>query len=119
MVQSDALTKEQYQEAFEYSEKVCADLNKSVTEFHCIQTCREKLTAHGFHELRETDAWKLEAGKSYFFSRNHSTFVAFRLGNQCTAETGVELFKMLGCHTDSPCFKIAPISKLEGRHGFT
>lgn len=26
---------------------------------------------------------------------------------------------MLGCHTDSPCFKIAPISKLEGRHGFT
>jgi aspartyl aminopeptidase len=26
---------------------------------------------------------------------------------------------MLGCHTDSPCFKIAPVSKLEGRSGFT
>eukprot|EP01010_Urceolus_cornutus_P003994 NODE_597_length_1510_cov_408.447639_g446_i0.p1 GENE.NODE_597_length_1510_cov_408.447639_g446_i0~~NODE_597_length_1510_cov_408.447639_g446_i0.p1 ORF type:complete len:160 (+),score=12.01 NODE_597_length_1510_cov_408.447639_g446_i0:315-794(+) len=26
---------------------------------------------------------------------------------------------MLGCHTDSPCFKIAPVSKLEGKCGFT
>lgn len=81
MVQSAAISKEFYDEAFEYSKKVCADLNKSVTEFHAVQTCREKLTAQGFIELKETDAWKLQGGKSYFFSRNHSTFVAFRLGN--------------------------------------
>jgi aspartyl aminopeptidase len=26
---------------------------------------------------------------------------------------------MIGCHTDSPCFKIAPVSKMENKCGFT
>jgi aspartyl aminopeptidase len=59
---------------------VADDLNEAVTEFHAVQTFKDKLVAEGFTQLKEIDAWHLEAGKSYFFTRNHSTFVAFRVG---------------------------------------
>ena len=37
--------------------------------------------------------------------------MAFTLGNKCTA--GVDLFKIIGCHTDSPVLKLAPFNKVE------
>jgi len=39
------------------------------------------------------------------------------VGSKVKAE-GLSLFKVIGCHTDSPCFKIAPITKLENRLGW-
>lgn len=64
-----------------------------------------------------SDAWKLEAGKGYFFTRNNSTIVAFNVGAKA-AETGVSMFKILGCHTDSPVLKLAPVSKAGDRAGY-
>lgn len=63
------------------------------------------------------DKWNLEGGKSYYFSRNNSTIVAFTLGNNVSAE-GISLFKIVGCHTDSPVFKLAPTTKLNDKSGF-
>lgn len=33
-------------------------------------------------QLSERDEWKLEAGKKYYFTRNHSTIVAFAVGKK-------------------------------------
>ena len=48
-----------------------------------------RLTAAGYTELSETDAWTLEPGKGYFAQRNASTVIAFRLGRRAPSSTGV------------------------------
>lgn len=48
-------------------------------------------------------------GGKYFFTRNMSTLVAFAVGEKVTAGSG---FTIVGAHTDSPCPKLKPISKL-------
>lgn len=65
-----------------------------------------------------SDPWALEAGKSYFFTRNNSTLVAFIVGAQAGAQDAVSLFKIIGCHTDSPVLKLAPVTKLADRSGY-
>lgn len=76
-----------------------------------MQWCANTLLENGFTELKETGKWHLEAGKGYFFKRNGSTICAFLAGAQC-GKHPVSAFKIVGCHTDSPCLKIAPRSKL-------
>ena len=49
-------------------------------------------------------------------TRNYSSFAAFTIGNippipEEAEGRGIQAFKVVGCHTDSPCLKIAPISK--------
>jgi aspartyl aminopeptidase len=65
----------------------------------------------------DSDQWKLEAGQGYFFTRNNSTLVAFNIGKKAATE-GVSMFKIVGCHTDSPVLKLAPVSKTGDRAGF-
>ncbi|KAJ6764197.1 ASPARTYL AMINOPEPTIDASE [Salix koriyanagi] len=61
-----------------------------------------------FHAVERQD-WNLEAGKRYFFTRNYSTIVAFAIGNKFEAGNG---FYIVGAHTDSPCLKLKPVSKV-------
>ncbi len=68
-------------------------------------------------KMVNSDQWKLEAGKGYFFTRNNSTLVAFNIGHKAASE-GVSMFKIVGCHTDSPVLKLSPVSKLNDRAGF-
>lgn len=67
--------------------------------------------------MQYRDQWNLEGGKGYFFTRNNSTIVAFSVGGKAATE-GVSLFKIVGCHTDSPVLKLAPVTKLPDRVGF-
>lgn len=43
--------------------------------------------------------------------------MAFTVGNKA-ATTGVSLYKIIGCHTDSPVLKLAPVTKMQDRSGF-
>ncbi len=51
----------------------------------------------------------------YFYLRNNSTIIAFRIGANVSWNTGG--YKILGAHTDSPCLKMKPMS-LRNAHGF-
>lgn len=92
------------------NERLVKGLNESPSQFHAVDYCKRELKENGFEEVEETGKWKLEGGKGYFFSRNESTLVAFVVGKQ-VPKNGIELYKIIGCHTDSPVLKIAPISK--------
>ena len=98
-------------EARTYTTGIMDALNKSKSHFHAVNFCADTLHANGFAELKETGKWTLEAGKGYYFRRNNSTICAFLAGAKCGANP-VSAFKIIGCHTDSPCLKIAPRSKL-------
>ncbi|CAL1389061.1 unnamed protein product [Linum trigynum] len=84
-------------------------LNASPTAFHAVDEAKRRLRNAGFEQVSEKEDWKLEAGKRYFFTRNYSTIVAFAVGKRYVAGNG---FYVIGAHTDSPCLKLKPVSKV-------
>jgi hypothetical protein len=60
-------------------------------------------------EINERDAWSLEPGGKYFFTRNMSAVCAFAVGGAYAPGSG---FIVIGAHTDSPCPKLKPQTKL-------
>lgn len=74
-----------------------------------VDESKRRLVKAGYEQLSERDDWKLEAGKKYFFTRNYSTIVAFAIGHKYVAGNG---FHIIGAHTDSPCLKLKPVSKV-------
>jgi aspartyl aminopeptidase len=92
-------------------------VNQCFTPFHVVHWCKARLVEKGFKELYETENWQLEKSGKYFFTRNHSTLVAFDLGKDFdinnTGNTYFKSgFKIVGAHTDSPCLRLAPVSKM-------
>uniref|UniRef100_I1R544 Aspartyl aminopeptidase n=1 Tax=Oryza glaberrima TaxID=4538 RepID=I1R544_ORYGL len=85
-------------------------LNASPTAFHAVDEAKRRLKAAGFSQLSEREEWAgLQPGRKYFFTRNHSTIVAFAIGAKYAAGNG---FHIIGAHTDSPCLKLKPVSKV-------
>ncbi|GMI75723.1 M18 aspartyl aminopeptidase2 [Hibiscus trionum] len=85
-------------------------LNASPTAFHAVDEAKKRLQKIGYELVIEREDWKLEAGKRYFFTRNHSTIVAFAIGKKYVAGNG---FHIVGAHTDSPCLKLKPVSEVK------
>ena len=85
-------------------------VNLSVTPFHAVETSKTVLQSAGFQELHEQKPWSLKKGGKYYFTRNQSSIFAFVVGSDFNHETGA--FRLIGTHTDSPCPKIAPASKI-------
>ncbi|CAN6578543.1 unnamed protein product [Malus baccata var. baccata] len=84
-------------------------LNAAPTAFHAVDEAKKRLRSAGYEQVSEREDWKLEAGKKYFFTRNYSTIVAFAIGKKYVAGNG---FHIVGAHTDSPCLKLKPVSKV-------
>eukprot|EP01050_Picozoa_sp_SAG11_P014301 SAG11_NODE_1744_length_4334_cov_32.676033_4_plen_259_part_00 len=88
----------------------CLDyLNQSWTAYHAVHNTKAALLEAGYTELSEKDPWELVPGGKYFFTRNMSSLVAFAIGAQATTAAP---FVVVGAHTDSPCPKLKPASKL-------
>ena len=78
-------------------------IDRSPTPFHAVENMRQLLLTNKFVELREDESWPLESSGEYFTTRNGSSIVAFRLGDELS-----EGFRMIGAHTDSPCLRLKP-----------
>ena len=98
----------------QFNQELLAFIQASPTAFHAAQTMAKQLSAAGFTELHETDAWQLQAGKRYYVTRNDSSIIAFVYGKKNLLDTGI---RMLGAHTDSPCLKVKPQPELN-RKGY-
>lgn len=75
------VTKELFTKSKEYARHIVNELNICKQPYLTVQHLGDRLTKAGFTHLSEAEPnWKLEGGKSYFFSRNGSTLVAFTIG---------------------------------------
>ena len=95
------------------NEQLFTFIEESPTPYHVVRTISRKLLEKGFQELKEQESWKLEAGGSYYVSRNGSSLIAFRI-----PETETRGFRIVAGHSDSPCFKLKehPEIGVEGQY---
>jgi len=89
-------------------------LTASVTPFHAVESMKTLLLDRGFEELKETDIWEINPLGKYFITRNDSSIIALKLGENELSESGI---RMVGAHTDSPCLKVKPNPELI-KHGY-
>ena len=88
-----------------FAEGLLQYLNDSPTAYHAVENAKELLKESGFTEIKEAEPWALRKGGKYFVVKNRSAVIAFIVGEGNPAEEG---FRIIGAHTDSPCFKIKP-----------
>lgn len=81
---------------------------KSPSPYHAVNIIKEKLVANGFETIKEADTWTISPGKSYVVTRNGSSLISFRVGDNYKPGGPVAI---VGAHTDSPCLRIKPILK--------
>lgn len=94
----------------EINKELLSFIQKSPSMFHSIKTIRTYLEDAGFTYLPEGKAWNIEKGGNYYSIRNHSSLIAFKLGN----ELDDYHFQMAASHSDSPTFKIKTVPELAG-----
>lgn len=90
-----------------------AFIDRSPTAFHATRELLTLFTENGFEHLDEGQAWQCSGGGKFVVTRNDSSIIAFRLGENI--ETGLT---MVGAHTDSPCLKIKPNPTLSSQGYF-
>ena len=66
----------------EISQQLFDFIQSSPSMFHTIQTIRTDLENEGFMYLAEGRSWTLEKGGKYYTTRNHSSIIAFTIGQE-------------------------------------
>ena len=82
-------------------------MNEACTAWHAVEACVTRLIDAGFERLFDGEDWTLKPMGKYFFTRNGTCLFAFTVGGAYVAGNG---FTLVGAHTDSPCFKIKPVT---------
>lgn len=94
----------------EISKELFEFIQNSPSMFHAIHTMRSYLDDAGFTYLPEGKPWNMAPGKNYYTIRNHSSIIAFKLGNLLDDYH----FQMTAAHSDSPTYKVKSVAELEG-----
>ena len=85
-------------------------LDNSPVNFLAVKTIAEQLSSAGFQHIDPVLPMpKIEAGGTYYVTKNDSSLYAFRIGKRPLAETG---FHLICAHADSPTFRIKPKAEM-------
>jgi aspartyl aminopeptidase len=87
-------------------------LGRATSPFHAVREMLQRLEAAGFQRLDDENDWQPQSGQGYYITRNDSSLVAFRIGNDEGPAEGV---RMVGAHTDSPCLMVKPNPEKESK----
>ena len=90
------------------TEDLVSFIKKSPTAFHAVAQISAELKGQGFEELSEGCPWTVVPGGKYFVTRNGSSVIAFKVGEQA----GEYNFQITASHCDSPTFKVKENSEL-------
>ena len=86
-------------------------LNDSWTAHHATEASVKLLEAAGYSKISESVEWgDLKRNGKYYVTRNQSALVAFAVGGAYEPGNG---FNVVAAHTDSPCPKLKPVSKIK------
>lgn len=95
----------------EVSNELLTFIQNSPSMFHSISSIQKYLDDSNFTYLPEGTSWPLEKGKNYYTIRNHSSIIAFKIGNTLDDYH----FQMCASHSDSPTFKVKSVPELKGQ----
>ena len=85
-------------------------LNASPVNFLAVRNITHMLEANGFRRIDPCmPLGTLQAGDSFFVTKNDSSVYAFRIGRKPIADAG---FHMICAHSDSPTFRIKPNAEM-------
>lgn len=93
------------QDARAHARDLLAFIDASPSPWHAVAASAERLDAAGFRPLLESERWSLQAGDKRYVIRNATSIIAFVVGRQALATSGITL---VGAHTDSPGLRIKP-----------
>ena len=103
------------------SEELLAFAGKCPSAFHAVANIAGYLEERGFRYLPETEKWDAAKGGSYYTTRNGSSIIAFRIGQDVSICSDVGDgdgsgggFRICASHSDSPTYKIKNVPELEG-----
>lgn len=99
----------------EFAQELIDFIYDSPTAFHAVDNAKGILDKQGFTELKEEEKWELKKGAKYYVCKNASALIAFIVGNGKIEEHG---FKLVGAHTDSPCFRIKPAAEMTAENHY-
>jgi aspartyl aminopeptidase len=94
--------------AHEHASDLLEFIDASPSPWHAVASMSTRLSAAGYRELPETDAWSLKPGARHYVVRGGSSLIAFVVGSSPLAHAG---FRMAGAHTDSPGLRLKPRSQ--------
>ncbi len=85
---------------------------EATTPFHAVSAMSLRLKAAGFQSWDGLSEYDFTPGQGYFVTRNDSSIIAFRVGDQPLSQGA----RLVGAHTDSPNLSVKP-NPLKLRHG--
>lgn len=80
-------------------------INKSPNMYNAVENLIRILEDNGFEKLNMKKKISIKEGGRYYTSLNSSALIAFRVNNKNLEDKGI---KIIGSHSDSPCFRIKP-----------
>ncbi len=101
------VNKTQKKESLKLAKDLIKFLDASPTASYCILESEKMLLKSGFKRIYENDSWKLKKGDKFYIVRHNSALVAGIMGEKSPKQAG---YRIIGSHTDSPCFKLKPNS---------
>ena len=93
----------------EMSKELLGFIKKCPSVFHGVAEIKNELEAEGFVELIESKKWNVKKGEKYYVTRNSSSIIAFKIGDDLDSYS----FNIVASHSDSPTFKIKENYKIE------
>lgn len=85
--------------------------NETGSPYHTVSACAKLLRASGFVELADGKQWSIQKGGKYFVTKGGADVMAFVVGGKFSVESGSGV-SIVGAHTDSPCLRLRPNSKV-------
>mmetsp|Transcript_23567 Transcript_23567/g.52197 ORF Transcript_23567/g.52197 Transcript_23567/m.52197 type:complete len:471 (+) Transcript_23567:70-1482(+) len=86
-------------------------VNETGSPYHSVAACTKLLKAAGFQELSDGKPWMLVKGGKYFVTKGGADVMALVIGGKFSAD-GESGLAMIGAHTDSPCLRLRPNSRM-------
>jgi len=85
-------------------------IKKCPSVFHAVDALKTELKSEGFEELAEGKKWNIQKGSKYFVTRNHSSIIAFKVGENLDDYS----FNIVASHCDySKFLRLRTIIKLK------